>query len=160
MINILKLNSVKFPTKQKDMTTKEIINALKEGGNFSFRKKGEFWVGHGAINNFPECNFNNTPHLTNAQYSYLHYPKKKQILESIPWTQIVENPRMPKEGEYPTEDGEYITMLDADEHAILINTFRNGHWCLYNETHVKWWMPFTKEMEEYANENSNETKNS
>ena len=138
------------------MTTKEIIEALRIGGNFKFHKNGNIWVGHGGINNFDICKLDETGHpcgITKYDYVYHWYPMKKKILESIPWTQIVENPRIPKEGEYPTEDGEYITMLDCDEHAILINTFRNGTWCLYNETHVKWWMPFTKEMEEYADEN-------
>lgn len=137
------------------MTTKEIIDTLKEGANFHFYKVNKvngFCHGYGAINNFDECNLDNTPHMTNAEYCYLHYPNKKRLLESLPWN-IVEHPRMPKDEEYPFEDGDYITMLDCDEHAILINRFRNGHWVLYNETHVKWWMPFTKEMEKYADEN-------
>ena len=134
------------------MTTKEIIEALRDGGNFKFHKKGNFWCGHGGINCFDECRLDNPNHMHEFDYIHYWYPMKKNILESIPWTKIVEQPRRPKEGEYPTEDGEYITMLDCDEHAILINTFRNGNWTLYHETHVKWWMPFTKEMEEYANE--------
>ena len=134
------------------MTIKEIIETLREGGNFRFHKKGNYWVGRGGINDFPECNLNNPNHIHEFDYNHYWYPIKKNILESIPWTKIVEHPRQPKKDEYPTEDGEYITMLDCDEHAILINTFRNGTWTLYNETHVKWWMPFTKEMEEYANE--------
>ena len=52
-----------------------------------------------------------------------------------------EDPRNPKDNEYPTEDGVYLTMLDADEHAVLSNPFREGHFFMYNKTHVKWWMP-------------------
>ncbi len=139
------------------MTTKEIIEALREGGNFKFHKNGTVWVGHGGINCFDICKLDETGHPQGiTEYDYIHhwYPKKKKILESIPWTKEVKYPRAPViYNEYPEEDGEYITMLDCDEHAILINTLRNGTWTLYNETHVKWWMPFTKEMEEYAEGN-------
>lgn len=139
------------------MTTKEIIDALREGGNFKFHKNGTVWVGHGGINCFDICKLDETGHprgITEYDYIYHWYPVKKKILEAIPWTKEVKYPRAPAiYDEYPKEDGEYITMLDCDEHAILINTFRNGTWTLYNETHVKWWMPFTKEMEEYADEN-------
>lgn len=135
------------------MTTKEIIETLRDGGNFRFHKKNNIWVGRGGINDFPECRLDNPNHMHEYDYIYHWYPMKKKILESIPWTKEVKYPRAPAiYDEYPTEDGEYITMLDCDEHAILINTFRNGTWTLYNETHVKWWMPFTKEMEEYADE--------
>jgi len=72
----------------------------------------------------------------------------KSLLESIPWTKTVENPRNPKENEYPEENGWYITMLDCNEHEILVNRFEKGDsgWSFYNKTHVKWWMPLTDEL--------------
>ena len=81
--------------------------------------------------------------MTPFQYG-IHYDEMKKRLEALPWTKTVERPRMPRQDEYPTENGEYITMLDADEHYILVNTWRDGHWTLYDRTHVKWWMPLPK----------------
>ena len=119
------------------MITNEILQALKEGANFEIKPKG---TGYGSISNFPECR-NKNGVMTSHQY-YIHYEKKKKILESIPWTKVVENPRNPKPEEYPTKDGEYITMLDCNEHEVICNSFRDGRWLLYDKTHVKWWMPF------------------
>ena len=132
------------------MIAKEIIDILRKGANFHFYKvnKGNgFWHGYGAINNFPECELEGG--ISPNFYAYLWYPSKKKILESLPWN-IVEHPRMPKDGEYPSEDGDYITMLDADEHAVWVNSYRDGHWCVYDRTHVKWWMPLTDEMKQFA----------
>lgn len=118
------------------MTTNEILQALKEGANFEIEPKGTGW---GSISNFPECR-NKNGGMTSHQYD-IHYEKKKKILESIPWTNVVENPRNPKPEEYPTKDGEYITMLDCNEHEVICNMFRDGRWLLYDKTHIKWWMP-------------------
>lgn len=120
------------------MTNQEILKGLKDGANFELKFENGYYSGFGAINRFEECKIENNPDP--FWYNYVHYPKKKKILESLPWN-VVKNPRLPEEGEYPSEDGEYITMLDCDEHAVWANTFRNGHWLIYNRTHVKWWMP-------------------
>ncbi len=118
------------------MDPKELFDTLRQTINFNLEKTDKgIWVGGGAINMCPEC-----AGMTRLQYD-IHYGKAKNTLESLPWTGKVEHPRSPQPGEYPTEDGEYITMLDADEHYTLINTFRDGHWSLYDRTHVKWWMP-------------------
>lgn len=122
------------------MNTEEILNKLKEGANFKLeRTDNGRYNGFGAINRFDECKIENNP--SSSWYNNVHYPAKKKILESLPWTGVVGNPRNPKDGEYPTENGDYITMLDCDEHAVWTNTFRNGHWLVYDRTHVKWWMP-------------------
>ena len=116
------------------MKTEELLLALKEGANFEMTKENFGYSGWGNILNFPECK-----EMSRSEYNY-HYEKKKKLLESLPWTKVVENPRNPKEGEYPTEDGEYITMLDCNEHEVLTNRFRDGSWLLYHKTHIKWWM--------------------
>jgi len=113
------------------MTTEEILKVLQECTNFDGT--------NGAINQCPECK-----DMTQYDYSYIHYPKMVKKLESLPWTKVVKDPRNPKPDEYPTEDGEYLVMLDVDEHAVWTNTFRNGHWCIYDKTHVKWWMPWKR----------------
>lgn len=121
------------------MEAKELFEKLKEGAGFELKFDNGHWRGWGAINRFDECKLENNPDP--GWYHFVHYPAKKKILESLPWTKVVKDPRNPKPDEYPTEDGEYITMLDCDEHAVHTNTFRRGGWCVYNRTHVKWWMP-------------------
>jgi hypothetical protein len=124
----------------KAMTTEEILSKLKEGANFKLEcTSSGHYNGFGAINRFDECKTENNP--SPSWYNNVHYPTKKKILESLPWTGVVDNPYNPKEGEYPTENGDYITMLDCDEHAVWTNIFRDGHWLIYDRTHVKWWMP-------------------
>lgn len=120
------------------MEFKEILEKLKEGANFELKydKDGRLG-GYGAINRFDECKLENNP--SQYWYDYVHYPEKKKILESLPWN-TVENPRYPKPGEYPTEDGDYITMLDCNEHEVWHNKFRDGNWLIFNKTHVKWWI--------------------
>lgn len=119
------------------MTQFEILQKLKEGANFELEYDGNRFSGHGAINNFPECCIDGG--MTKLEYA-IHYHAKKRVLETLPWNEVG-NPDMPKKGEYPTEDGCYITMLDCDEHKVLCNTFKDGRWALYDRTHVKWWMP-------------------
>lgn len=120
------------------MDGKEILAKLKEGANFELKFEDGNLTGYGAINNFDECKLYSSH--TQYWYDYVHYPEKKKILESLPWN-LVENPRNPKPGEYPTKDGDYITMLDCNEHQVWHNTFRDGNWLIFNKTHVKWWMP-------------------
>lgn len=69
-----------------------------------------------------------------------HYYAERNKLESLPWERKIENPRCPSEDDYPEEDGRYITMLDCDEHSVMVNGFKDGHFDFYNRTHVKWWM--------------------
>lgn len=125
------------------MEAKEILENLKNGANFNLTIENGKLSGHGAISMFDECKLENNP--SQYWYAYVHYPEKKKILESLPWN-VVEHPRNPKIEEYPCEDGDYITMLDCDEHAVWHNVFHDGHWLIYNKTHVKWWMPITEEM--------------
>ena len=124
-----------------EMNRQEILDILKEGANFTIDDTGH---GFGAINHFPECNTNSEVHMTPYEYHWIHYPKMVRLLESLPWN-IVENPRHPKEDEYPTEDGVYITMMDCDEHAVHTNTFKDGKFSWMNRTHIKWWMKLPKE---------------
>ena len=118
------------------MEARELFDRLNKAANFDLKKtESGIWIGSGAINMCPECKG-----MSMSEYD-IHYNKMRRELESLPWIKTVQFPRRPLPEEYPTEDGEYITMLDADEHYILINTWRNGHWSLYDRTHVKWWMP-------------------
>ena len=132
------------------MEAKELFEKLKEGAGFKLEFENGRWHGWVAINRFDECKLENNPDP--YWYNYVHYPKKKNILETLPWTKVVEHPRSPKPEEYPTEDGTYITILECDEHAIHINYFRDGHWSWYHKTHVKWWMPMP-DMTNYKFEN-------
>lgn len=131
------------------MEFEEILGKLKEAANFDMVKTGTEWTGHGAINNFKEWVIPDNPEdLLDIKMKYpFHYERCKRILESLPWTKEVQNPRVPKPDEYPDKDGDYITMLDCDEHAVWCNTFRNGSWVIYNRTHVKWWMPIPENFE-------------
>jgi len=125
------------------MEAKEILEKLKNGVNFELKFEKDKFTGYGAINNFDECKLDGEH--TQSWYNNVHYPEKKKIIESLPWN-VVENPRRPKPEEYPSENGDYITMLDCDEHAVWHNKFIDGNWLIYNKTHVKWWMPITEEM--------------
>lgn len=114
------------------MGSEEILRVLKEGANFEIEHKVA--GGFGAIDKFDECG-----KMSQQEYSK-HYEQKRMLLESLPWN-VVKNPRNPMENEYPKENGTYLTMLDCDEHKVLLNTFKNGRWLFYHETHIKWWMP-------------------
>lgn len=133
------------------MEAKELFEKLKEGAGFELEFENGRWHGWGAINRFDECRIGR---MTQTMYDCVHYPEKQAILESLPWTKVVENPRNPRPDEYPTEDGTYITMLDCDEHAVDINYFKDGHWSWYDKTHVKWWMPMP-DMTDYKTETQN-----
>jgi len=122
--------------KQYDMNREDILNTLKEGANFTINENG---FGYGSINHFPECNMKSEKCMSPLTYYNIHYPTKARLLESLPWN-VVKNPRNPEEGEYPSEDGDYITMMDCDEHAVHTNTFKDGHFIWMDRTHIKWWM--------------------
>lgn len=121
------------------MEGNEILEVLKRCANFTPTKgKNGYFVGVGTISLCPEC-----ATMRSCDYE-LHYNQYKKELEALPWEKVVENPRLPQKDEYPTENGEYVTMLDCNEHEVLVNTFKNGSWLLYHNTHVKWWMPLTR----------------
>ena len=117
------------------METKEIYAVLKKAANFETYTENGVVFGFGAINNCPECK-----DMTESEYCYDHHPAMAKLLESLPWEKVVARPRNPRIEEYPQTDGAYITMLDCNEHEVLVNHFRNGSWSLYNRTHIKWWM--------------------
>ena len=122
------------------MTVKEILDTLKIAANFELKKSEDGRIdGFGAINRCPQCK-----NMTQYDYSYEHYPKMKNLLESLPWEKVIDSPRFPKPGDYPTEDGEYITMMDANEHEVCTNTFKDGNFVWMNRTHIKWWMKLPK----------------
>ena len=120
------------------MKPTEIIRILKEAADIDIEYKDGMWQGYGSIAKCPECK-----EMSYQDYCTKHYPAKKALLESLPWSKTVEHPRCPRPDEYPSEDGDYIVMLDCDEHAVLTNSFRNGRWTVYDKTHVKWWMPIS-----------------
>lgn len=105
---------------EKTMSPSDIIKVIEENTNFELKFNNGFY-GYGSLS--PSG--------------------KADALERLPWTKTVSNPRNPKTSEYPFSDGYYITMLDCDGHAILVNTYRDKHWKLYDRTHVKWWMPLS-----------------
>lgn len=119
-----------------------LITILKKSANFELHENGH---GYGAINRCPECK-----DMTLKEYD-LHYQKCKQLLESLPWEKIVQNPYNPKADEYPKEDGLYITMMDCNEHEVCTNTFRDGHFIWRDRTHIKWWMPISYLLDEMRN---------
>lgn len=114
------------------MTRQEILDALMRCASLEINENGD--AEHiGSI----ARSWNSE--LDPASIYFDHYDRCKAELESLPWN-VVADPRNPKDGEYPSEDGTYITMLDCNEHEVLTNDFRNGFWTLYNNTHIKWWM--------------------
>ena len=116
-----------FATSMKNlkMTRSEILDTLERYGAFTLEK------GWGSIGDVQ---------WGDPIYEYAEiYRECKEMLESLPWN-VVENPRTPRDCEYPQEDGEYITMLDCNEHHVTVNWFNGGKWTVYNRTHVKWWM--------------------
>lgn len=125
------------------MTAKEIFDTLKCAANFEFENTNWGYHGFGAINMCPECK-----DMTRYEYA-CHYENMKKLLESLPWKGFIKNPYNPQSGEYPIEDGEYITMMDYNEHEVCTNTFHDGHFVWMNCTHIKWWMPLTDEMKSY-----------
>ena len=135
------------------MEAKEIYAVLKKAANMEpYIEDGEVY-GFGAINRCPECK-----NMTEREYRQEHHPAMSKLLESLPWEKVVERPRNPRNDEYPQEDGTYITMLDCNEHEVLVNRFRDGRWSLYDETHVKWWMKLPKmDKEECEDEKENPT---
>ena len=112
------------------MNKEEIYRILKDAAGFELNNDK---FGFGRINK----TFNGD---NNFDYCHFHYPKMKQLLESLPWEKTVENPYNPKADEYPTEEGIYITMMDANEHEVCTNTFHDGHFDWMDRTHIKWWM--------------------
>lgn len=122
------------------MEPSEILEILKDCANFEIGKPkyGSFIYGFGSIYNCPICRG-----MSPEFYCSIHYPAMAKILESLPWTKIIENPRNPKPEDYPTEDGLYITMMDCNEHEICTNTFKDGNFSWMNKTHIKWWMPLS-----------------
>lgn len=120
------------------MEREEIYRILKEAAGFELDDNN---FGYGAINRTFKSRYEDYPH-NNCLQEYIneHYPKMVKLLESLPWEKEVKNPRNPRPDEYPSEDGEYITMMDCNEHEVCTNTFHDGKFSWMNGTHIKWWM--------------------
>ena len=136
------------------METKKILEILKTAANLEPELKDGQILGVGAINSCQECH---PDKMTVYEYCHVHHPKMAQLLESLPWTHIVKSPYYPKDDEYPSEAGEYLTMLDCNEHEVVCNTYREYpdglmHWSLYDRTHIKWWMPWPDDIKDYIKE--------
>ena len=117
------------------MTPTEIFNILKEYAGFELKQTEHGVYAHGSINQHPKYRG-----ISEWFYRRVYYTAASQKLESLPWTKIVKDPRNPRENEYPTEDGVYITMMDCNEHEVCTNEFRDGHFVWMHKTHIKWWM--------------------
>jgi hypothetical protein len=117
------------------MESDKIFNILKKYTGFELKQTEHGVHAHGAINWCPKCK-----EMSGLFYRTVHYPVASRKLESLPWTKIVKDPRNPQEGEYPTEDGVYITMMDCNEHEVCTNEFRDGCFAWMHKTHIKWWM--------------------
>jgi hypothetical protein len=130
------------------MDTKEIVRILKTAANMTFESKDGRLYGNGAINRCLECR---NEKMIQEEYCNVFHPKMAKLLESLPWEKTVRSPRNPRIEEYPDKNGQYITMLDCNEHEVLINSYKNGRWSLYDRTHIKWWMPVPTDIEKYLN---------
>ena len=120
------------------MTKEEIYNILKIAAGFELDSNN---LGIGAINKTFKSKYEDFPNNNILQeYINEHYPKMKEMLESLPWEKEIITPRNPKKDDYPTEEGMYITMMDCNEHEVCTNYFHDGHFSYMNKTHIKWWM--------------------
>ena len=113
------------------MDTKEITFILKKYAGMDVRESNGNIVGFGSI----------------AKAYHLFYIEAKRKLENLPWQTKIVYPYSPKDNEYPQEDGEYITMLDCNEHEVMVNRFSDGHFTLYDRTHIKWWMKLPDDIQ-------------
>ena len=122
------------------METKEILNVLKECADFELE-----YDENGRVHGFGNISIAaSKKKITSEWYRNQFYPEAKRLLESLPWTKVVKYPRNPEiDGEDPTEDGIYLTMMDCNEHEVCTNTFENGRFYWMNRTHIKWWMPLS-----------------
>lgn len=114
------------------MTRKEILDVLRRCASVRINENGD-------AENIGSIARSWNPALHPGSTYPDHYYRCKAELESLPW-HVVADPRNPKDCEYPSENGTYVTMLDCNEHEVLTNDFRDGFWTLYHKTHVKWWM--------------------
>lgn len=118
------------------MTKEEIYSILKIAAGFELDSNN---LGIGSINKTFKSKYEGF--LNNnvlQEYMNEHYPKMKEMLESLPWEKEIITPRYPKKDDYPTEEGMYITMMDCNEHEVCANYFHDGHFSYMNETHIKW----------------------
>jgi len=100
------------------MTTEEILQTLKAAANFEMKREDFGWCGHGAINNFPECRV--LGGMTPYEYAR-HYDRNRSLLESLPWSKVVEYPRNPRED----SKGKIITPpIYTDLSGITATLFR------------------------------------
>ena len=142
------------------MKTEELLKILKTAVDLEPELKDGRIIGCGCINSCPEC-----ADMSLSDYHNKHYPKMKKLLESLPWKQIVADPRNPQPGEYPSESGDYLTMIDANEHEVVCNRFTKGNgygqdrWTLYNRTHIKWWMPWPDDIHQILTEKQRSCNN-
>ena len=133
------------------MDTKKILEILKKAANLEPELKNGKILGVGAINMCDKCK-----DMTEYEYRYEHYPNMSELLESLPWTHTIPTPRNPRETDYPDKPGEYLTMLDCNEHEVVCNTYHeDGRWTLYNRTHIKWWMSWPDDIRDYLKERQN-----
>lgn len=120
------------------MDTREILLTLKNFAGMEITETDGEISGHGSIMK-AYMGVYKVNHRAMEYRDFYDIAKKK--LEYLPWECKIVNPRVPKAYEYPTQEGLYITMLDVDEHAVMINRFSSlGCFSVYNKTHVKWWM--------------------
>ena len=124
--------------KTGNMTRQEILDALMRCASLEINENGDAeHIGSIARSwtfylNHIKSEIKSWDYYSSYQ---AYYDRCKAELESLPWN-VVDNPRNPKDDEYPSEDGTYITMLDCNEHEVLTNDFRNGFWTLYHKTHI------------------------
>lgn len=113
------------------MTNNELISALVTAVGYDPNKEHGMWRIGSALTE------EELIAMSNLEYSWNYYPKIRKMIEDLPWIAVNEM--------LPPEDGEYLTLLDCNEHEIDKNCIklkpdgkRHWGWC---DRHVCYWMP-------------------
>lgn len=115
------------------MTNNELIKALKVAVGYdheeALKGSGMYRIGS-ALSDDEFMKIVDT-------YKSEYYPRVRALIEKLPW--ISTNDMLPE------TDGDYLTLLDCNEHEIDVNHIRlypdgNRHW-MWCDRHVCYWMP-------------------
>jgi len=104
------------------MTNQEIINILNKT------------VGYNQYHRIGSIDYVARIYEVNDFEYPKYYNDAKEVIESLPWN------RYP---ELVPDQGDYLVMLDCDEHRVLEMTYKNNQWLMY-PTHINWWMELPK----------------
>ncbi|WQJ53809.1 MAG: hypothetical protein [Wendovervirus sonii] len=109
------------------MTNKQIIDILTQTVGY----KKDFVLG--AIgSSLSKDEFDKMGRIEYLQY----YIKMRNMIESLPWISVKDK--------LPECDGQYLTLLDCNEHEIDNNWYKDKTWG-WCRTHVQYWMPIPED---------------